>query len=103
MVQTRAVALVEEPRLRLLDGVKSIFELAQESVDSKISLDALVQKKATGNFLDYDAIYAGRSDWKLLPPIDHPAEPARCLVSGTGLTHLGQREKSPGDAQRKRS
>ena len=22
-------------------------------------------------------------------PIDHPAEPARCLVSGTGLTHLG--------------
>ena len=24
-----------------------------------------------------------------LPAIDHPDEPARCLVSGTGLTHLG--------------
>ena len=24
-----------------------------------------------------------------LTPVDHPAEPARCLVSGTGLTHLG--------------
>jgi hypothetical protein len=85
----RAVALVEEPRLRLLDGVKSIYELAQESVDAKISLVTLVQKKATENFLDYDSIYDGSSDWKLLPPIDHPVEPSRCLVSGTGLTHLG--------------
>ena len=31
----------------------------------------------------------GKSEWRLLPPIDHPGEPARCLVSGTGLTHLG--------------
>ena len=86
---TRAVALVEEPRLRLLDGLKSIFQLAQEAADSKISLTALVQKKATDKFLDYDPIYSGKSEWRLLPPIDHPAEPARCLVSGTGLTHLG--------------
>jgi hypothetical protein len=86
---TRAVALVEEPRVRLLDGVKSILQLAQEAVDTKISLVTLVQKKATENFLDYDEIYFGKSDCKLLPPIDHPAEPARCLVSGTGLTHLG--------------
>jgi hypothetical protein len=86
---TRAVALVEEPRARLLDGVKSIYQLAQEAVDSKISLVTLVQKKATENFLDYDSIYDGSSDWKLLPPIDHPVEPSRCLVSGTGLTHLG--------------
>ena len=87
--QTRAVALVEEPRLRLLDGVKSIYQLAQESVDSKIALTALIQKKATGEVLDYDPIYKGTSDWKLLPPIDQPVEPSRCLVSGTGLTHLG--------------
>jgi hypothetical protein len=85
----RAVALVQEPRLRLLDGVKSVFELAQMAADSKISLSSLIQKKATGEFLDYDAIYAGKSEWKLLPPIDHPAEVTRCLVSGTGLTHLG--------------
>ena len=26
---------------------------------------------------------------RALLPIDHPEEPARCLVSGTGLTHLG--------------
>jgi hypothetical protein len=86
---TRAVALVEEPRLRLLADVKSIYQLAQEAVDSKKPLTALIQKKATGEFLDYDSIYLGQSEWRLLPPIDHPAESSRCLVSGTGLTHLG--------------
>lgn len=86
---TRAVALAEEPRLRLLGGVKSIFELAQAAADSKQSLTALIQKTATGEFLDYDTIYNAKSEWKLLPPIDHPGERARCLVSGTGLTHLG--------------
>jgi hypothetical protein len=25
----------------------------------------------------------------MLPPIDHPEEPTRCMISGTGLTHLG--------------
>jgi len=86
---TRAVAFVEEPRVRLLDGVKSVFQLAHEAVDSKTSFSALIQKKATGEFLDYDPIYNGKSEWHLLSPIDHPEEPARCLVSGTGLTHLG--------------
>jgi len=86
---TRAVALVEEPRLRLLDGVKSIFELAQAAADSKTALTALIRRKATGESLDYDPIYHGKSEWKLLSPIDHPIEPSCCLVSGTGLTHLG--------------
>ena len=87
--QRRAVARVEEPRLQLLDGVKSILQLAREAIDSKIALSALIQKKATGEFLDYDPIYTRKSEWRLLPAMDHPEEPARCLVSGTGLTHLG--------------
>ncbi len=85
----RAVALVEEPRLRLLDGVTSVVQLVEEAVAANTPLTALVQKRAAGGQLDYDAIYAGKSEWRLLPPIDHPVEPARCLVSGTGLTHLG--------------
>jgi len=36
----------------------------------------------------YDEVYAGTSPWRLTAPVDHP-EPAHCLVSGTGLTHLG--------------
>jgi hypothetical protein len=86
---TRAVARVEEPHLHLLAGVKSIYELAQMAADSKVPLPALIQKKATGDLVDYDAVYLGKSEWTLLPPIDHPTESSRCLVSGTGLTHLG--------------
>lgn len=37
--------------------------------------------------LPYDAIYALTSEWRILPAFDHPVEPARCLVAGTGLTH----------------
>jgi len=85
----RAVGLVDEPRLRLLPGVKTIYELVQAAVDSNLPLATLVHKKATGEFLDYDLIYHGKSEWRLLLPVDHPTEPARCLVSGTGLTHLG--------------
>ena len=37
------------------------------------------------------AIYAAAATtlWRLLPPIDCPDEPARCVISGTGLTHVG--------------
>jgi hypothetical protein len=86
---TRRVALVDEPRLRVLDGVTSIFQLAQGAIDSKKPLTALIQEKVTDQVLDYDPIYHGQSPWRLLPAMDHPVEPACCLVSGTGLTHLG--------------
>lgn len=85
----RAVALVEEPHLRLLTGVESIYELATFAAQSHAPLLKLIQERATGKKLDYDEVYRGKSGWRLLPPIDHPTEPARCLVSGTGLTHLG--------------
>ena len=85
----RAVALVEEPRLRLLDQSPSIYSLAQEAIANGLKLTALVQQKLSNLVLEYDPIYRGQSEWRVLPPIDHPAEPARCLVSGTGLTHLG--------------
>src|SRR4029077_9077774 len=37
--------------------------------------------------LDYDAIYNGQSEWKLLRAFDHPHMASRCFVTGTGLTH----------------
>ena len=48
-----------------------------------------MEERVTGEAVDYEAVYRGESAWRLLPPIDHPAEPTRVLVSGTGLTHLG--------------
>jgi hypothetical protein len=85
----RAVALCDEPRLHVLDGVVSVFDLAQAAIAAREPLVEIVRKQAVVERLDYDAVYAGRSEWRLLTPIDHPHEPARCLVSGTGLTHLG--------------
>ena len=85
----RRVGLVEEPRIRLLDGVPSIMSLACAAIESNSTITSLIEKKATGEILGYDPIYSGKSEWRLLPAIDHPDEATRCLVSGTGLTHLG--------------
>jgi hypothetical protein len=85
----RRVALVEEPRLRLLAKVTSIYELVHDALASGVRLSEFARQRGTDEVLDYDPIYEGRSDWRVLPAIDHPQEPARCLVSGTGLTHFG--------------
>jgi len=86
---SRRVALVDEPALRLIDGVASTYDLAALATESGDALSALAQGRANGHTLDYDEVYAGRGAWRLLSPIDHPTEPARCIVSGTGLTHFG--------------
>jgi hypothetical protein len=85
----RRIAAVEGRRLRLLDGIGSVHALATEAIVSGASLTAAIERQLSDERLDYEPIYRGGSPWRLLPPIDHPDEPARCLVSGTGLTHLG--------------
>ena len=85
----RRVAVVEEPHLRILDGCTSVYELATCALRIGSKLSDAAQKRLTRERLDYDFVYAGTSEWKMLPPIDHPEEPARCMISGTGLTHWG--------------
>jgi len=86
---TRGVACVEEPNLRLLTGADSVYRLVEQALASGTSLTALVNRDTSGERLAYDAVYEGRSPCRLRTPVDHPVDPARCLVSGTGLTHLG--------------
>jgi hypothetical protein len=83
------VAIVEEPRLRLIDGFDSIYAMASAAIDRGIGLSALIGRHGSDQTLDYDEIYRGESQWRLMVPLDHPDGPARILVSGTGLTHLG--------------
>ncbi len=83
----RRVAQVEEPTLRLLSAA-TVYALARSALARGESLLAAVDRSRTGELVDYDLVYAGRAAWRLLPPIDHPEEPARCLITGTGLTHL---------------
>jgi len=86
---SRRVAIVEEPHLRCLNEVESVYALAQASLLAGISLSEQARILATGELLDYNAIYDGDSEWHLLSPIDVPGAPSRVLVAGTGLTHLG--------------
>jgi hypothetical protein len=87
--EARRVAVVEEPKLRLLRNFDSMYALAQAAIANDGNLTSLAGNLLTDESVDYEQVYEGRAQWKLLAPIDHPQEIARCLVSGTGLTHLG--------------
>jgi hypothetical protein len=84
----RRAGVVSDGSIALLRGGESIYAFAQLALNGRASLRTVVEGAVTQETLDYDAIYAGASDWRILPAVDHPAEAARCLVSGTGLTHL---------------
>ncbi len=88
-IHGRRLALVDEPNLRLLQYIPIIYDLAHRALASNTPIADLIQSDLTNDLLEYDPIHAGTSDWKILPAIDHPTEPARVSVAGTGLTHLG--------------
>jgi hypothetical protein len=88
----RRVALVEGDALCVLTGANSIYEFARAASDGQKSLAETLANARSPERLDYNSIYQGQSDWRLLPAFDHPAEPARCLVTGTGLTHKASAE-----------
>jgi hypothetical protein len=84
----RRVAVVADDRLQLLRGFDSVYRLAEDALTRGRPLARAIADAASGEWLGYDPIYAGKAVWRLLPAFDHPDEPARCLVTGTGLTHL---------------
>lgn len=88
----RRVAKVDEPRLRLLGEFDSTYRLAQEAIRAGEQLAELVERRLERAAIDYDSVYEGVSPWKLLPAMDHPDDPFRCLVTGTGLTHRASAE-----------
>jgi hypothetical protein len=83
----RMVGLVAEDgnHLHPLAGMSSVLELANRAIATATPLAEVARAAATDELVDYEALLrAGR----VLPPLDHP-EPARLLVTGTGLTHIG--------------
>lgn len=85
----RRVASVAEDELHCLQEVDSVYELATRATSEGISIPSLVARLGRSESLPYSAIYRGESAWRLLPPVDVPGHPSQCLVSGTGLTHIG--------------
>jgi hypothetical protein len=84
---SRRVAKVEKDglNLRVLVDTERIYDLALAADRTQNTLEDLVVSRLSDHFVDYEKISA---DQRLLPPLDHP-DPAHCLVTGTGLTHLG--------------
>jgi len=84
---SRRVGMVTEDgdHVRPVDGTATVYELAREAADGGVALAELVHGHLRDERVDYVALLRrGR----VLVPVDHP-EPARFLVTGTGLTHLG--------------
>ena len=85
----RRVAFVDGPDLRVLSpAVSSVYSLANQAQNTAQPIAALIEADISALRLSYDEVYEGRSAWRLLPSVDHPAAMWRTLVSGTGLTHL---------------
>ena len=89
----RRVGVVDGDRLRLIAPYASVFALANAALQAKQPLAGFAERHVTDDSLSYDDVYAGRSEWRVLPAADHPDEPARCLISGTGLTHRRSAEQ----------
>ena len=88
----RAVACVQGESLRVLASRFSTYDLALDAIRRQEPLADLVNKTGSATILDYSAVHAGYSEWRLLPPLDHPTDPAHVMVSGTGLTHRASAE-----------
>ncbi len=83
----RCIALVKEPKLQIIGQFDSVYNLALAAIDSGKGIVQLIEENLTDKTLDYDEIYEGKSEWKLLPAFDHPTNVLECMISGTGLTH----------------
>lgn len=81
----RCVGMVEgESALQVL-GASSTRDLALHAIANGRDLASEVRAARLGDRHDYLALLR---EGRVLPPLDHP-DPAHCLVTGTGLTHLG--------------
>jgi hypothetical protein len=71
--------------VRALPGVRTTYELARQAARAGRVLADLAAAAGDSELVDLaDLLSHGR----VLVPLDHP-DPAHCLVTGTGLTHLG--------------
>lgn len=81
----RHVGVVDADQVGIVKGVATVRELALMAIRSGVGLADQVESLGVGAGPRYrDLLDTNR----VLPPLDHP-DHAHCLVSGTGLTHLG--------------
>ena len=82
---TRVGVVADEGQVRVLEGVDSMYALASDAIAAGQTLAERAAGTPGDTWLDYPALLASG---RVLSPLHHP-DPAHCLVTGTGLTHLG--------------
>jgi hypothetical protein len=83
--RTRVARVDDQGVVTPLSRFETLYELARKAISGRQSLEQVVSDQPC----DAPVAYADLlRDGRLLPPLMHP-DPAHCLVSGTGLTHLG--------------
>jgi hypothetical protein len=80
-----AVGIVDGDTVAGVATDRSTYEAALAAIAKAVELSALLDADRSGATESYDEIIAAK---RILLPINHP-EPARCLLTGTGLTHIG--------------
>jgi len=84
--QTKVAMVANDGRsLKVIRHADSLYGLAVEAIHQNSTLTHLMESRGCEEHEDYDQVAASG---RLLLPLHHP-DPARQLISGTGLTHLG--------------
>jgi hypothetical protein len=81
----RRVGLVGGGSVVILKKVATTLELARLALKERRKLAAMASALAGTATEDYAAAL---DEGRVLTPVDHP-DPAHCIITGTGLTHLG--------------
>ena len=90
--QGRRIGIASDDAIAVLAGFAAVYDAAMSAFERGMGLEAFLRALPVEFSLGYDDLYRCRSEWRILAPFDHPAEPSRCLISGTGLTHLASAE-----------
>ena len=81
----RRVGLVGGGEVVILKKVATTLDLARMALKEGKKLAAMASSLAGTTTEDYAKALKEK---RVLTPVDHP-DPAHCIITGTGLTHLG--------------
>ncbi len=81
----RRVGLAKGGAVQKIASVNSTYALAQKALATGKSIAGLAASLAGGKGISIALL---QKEKRLLSPVDHP-DPAHCIITGTGLTHLG--------------
>ena len=84
----RALVVTARGESRLVKGVRTMRDLAEEALAEGATLRKVVADRGVGKPVN---LAAALKEKRVLTPLDHD-DPAHVFVTGTGLTHLGSAE-----------